>query len=241
MGALVRACEGCYDASKAYRAPFISGKDSLNNQFVTEDGRTIQIPPTLLISGFAPVEKDTRAVSMDAKRAGSKLVAVGVTTNRLGGSHFAMLAGTHAGLAKIAAPCLKAGPANAAAVARAIGAGLVRAAHDASEGGILVAAAEMAFSGALGVSLDLSALPCDGDSGLLARCFAEDASRYLLEVEERDLTALSKQLGSVPHAVIGTFDASGELALAGPGGAQRVKVRALGEAWSGGMAAGGLS
>jgi phosphoribosylformylglycinamidine synthase len=182
-----------------------------------------------------------RAVSMDAKRAGSKLVAVGVTTNRLGGSHFAMLAGTHAGLAKIAAPCLKAGPANAAAVARAIGAGLVRAAHDASEGGILVAAAEMAFSGALGVSLDLSALPCDGDSGLLARCFAEDASRYLLEVEERDLPALSKQLGSVPHAVIGTFDASGELALAGPGGAQRVKVRALGEAWSGGMAAGGLS
>ena len=77
MGALVRACAGCYDAAKAYRAPFISGKDSLNNQFVTEDGRTIQIPPTLLISGFAPVEKDTGAVSMDAKQAGRKPVKVG--------------------------------------------------------------------------------------------------------------------------------------------------------------------
>jgi phosphoribosylformylglycinamidine synthase len=93
MGALVRACEGCYDAAKAYRTPFISGKDSLNNQFVTEDGRTIQIPPTLLISGFAPVAEDVRAVSMDAKAAGNALVLVGKTTNRLGGSHFAMLAG----------------------------------------------------------------------------------------------------------------------------------------------------
>ncbi len=241
MGALVRACAGCYDASKAFRAPFISGKDSLNNQFVTEDGRTIQIPPTLLISGFAPVEKDSRAVSMDAKRAGSRLVAVGTTTSRLGGSHFAMLAGTHAGSPKIAAPCLKTGPANAAAVAGAIRAGIVRSAHDASEGGVLVAAAEMAFSGGLGLSLDLSKLPCDGEVGFLARAFAEDASRYLLEVEESDLPALAKALGAVPHAVIGSFDASGELALAGAGAVARAKVRALGEAWSGGMAAGGFS
>ena len=241
MGALVRACAGCYDAAKAYRAPFISGKDSLNNQFVTEDGRTIQIPPTLLISGFAPVEKDTRAVSMDAKRAGSRLVAVGTTTNRLGGSHFAMLAGTHAGSPKIAAPCLKTGPANAAAVARAIHAGVVRSAHDASEGGMLVAAAEMAFSGGLGLALDLSKLPCDGEAGFLARAFAEDASRYLLEVDEADLPALAKALGAVPHAVIGSFDGSGELALAGAGGVARAKVRALGDAWSGGMAAGGFS
>ncbi|MFZ9881153.1 MAG: AIR synthase related protein, partial [Phycisphaerales bacterium] len=123
MGSLVRACEGCYDAAKAFGTPFISGKDSLNNQFVTEDGRTIQIPPTLLISGFAPVAKDSAAVSMDAKRAGSRLVIVGTTSARLGGSHFALLAGTAAGSAAIPAPCLVAGPANAAAVARAIAAG----------------------------------------------------------------------------------------------------------------------
>jgi phosphoribosylformylglycinamidine synthase len=241
MGALVRACAGCYDAAKAFRAPFISGKDSLNNQFVTEDGRTIQIPPTLLISGFAPVEKDSRAVSMDAKRAGSKLVVVGTTSARLGGSHFALLSGTHAGSPKIAAPCLKTGPANAAAVAGAIRAGIVRSAHDASEGGILVAAAEMAFAGGLGLALDLAKLPCDGDVGFLARAFAEDPSRYLLEVDESDLPALAKALGSVQHAVIGTFDGGDELVLDGAGGAKRAKVRALGEAWSGGMAAGGFS
>ncbi|MFM7052374.1 MAG: AIR synthase-related protein [Planctomycetota bacterium] len=232
MGSLVRACEGCYDAAKAYRTPFISGKDSLNNQFVTEDGRTIQIPPTLLISGFAPVARDSAAVSMDAKRAGSRLVIVGTTSNRLGGSHFALLAGTSAGSAAIPAPCLRAGPANAAAVARAIAAGVVRSAHDCSEGGVLVAASEMAFSGGLGLSLDLSALPVAGEVPLLARAFAEDASRYLLEVDEKDLAALKKALGDAPHAVIGAFDATGELSL----GDAKASVKSLGNAWAGGLA-----
>jgi phosphoribosylformylglycinamidine synthase len=230
MGALVRACEGCYDAAKAYRTPFISGKDSLNNQFVTEDGRTIQIPPTLLISGFAPVEEDTRAISMDAKAAGSRLVLVGTTTNRLGGSHFAMLAGITG--AKIAAPSLVDGPKHAAAVARAIRAGVVRSAHDCSEGGFLVAASEMAFSGGLGLTIDPAAMPTEGDVPLVARLFAEDAARYLLEVEEKDLAALAKALGDVPHAVVGAFDATGELRVAGG----TAKTADLGRAWSGGLA-----
>ena len=241
MGSLVRACEGCYDAAKAYRTPFISGKDSLNNQFVTEDGRTIQIPPTLLISGFAPVTKDVNAVSMDAKRAGSKLVLVGSTSNRLGGSHFAMLAGASPSASRLPAPDLVAGPKHAAAVARAIGTGIVRAAHDCSEGGLLVAAAEMAFSGNLGLAVDVAAMPADGDVPFLARCFAEDAHRYLLEVDEKDLASLSKALGDVPHAVIGSFNASGELSLGDGSGMAATKVSALGERWSSGMASGGFA
>ncbi len=234
MGALVRACAGCYDAAKAYRAPFISGKDSLNNQFVTEDGRTIQIPPTLLISGFAPVERDAMAVSMDAKEAGHVLVLVGTTSNRLGGSHFAMLAGAPANAARLPAPDLAAGPAHAAAVARAIRAGLVRAAHDCSEGGLLVAAAEMAFSGRLGLALDLDAVPVaqGAEVPLLARAFAEDASRYLLEVAESDLPALAQALGTAPHAVVGRFDGSGRLSV----GDASVATAHLGERWSGGLA-----
>jgi phosphoribosylformylglycinamidine synthase len=171
---------------------------------------------------------------MDAKRAGNRLVMVGTTTNRLGGSHFAMLTGL--ANARIPAPSLVDGPKRAAAVARAIRAGVVRSAHDCSEGGVLVAAAEMAFSGGLGLALDLAALPVGGpaesDVPLLARAFAEDASRYLLEVEEKDLAALAKALGDVPHAVVGSFDASGELSL---GGAS-AKVAALGKAWAGGLA-----
>jgi hypothetical protein len=74
---------------------------------------------------------------------------------------------------------------------------------------------------------------------LLARLFAEDSARYLLEVDEKDLAALSAALGDVPHAVIGSFDASGELTLVGTGAS--AKVAALGECWSGGFAAAGLA
>jgi hypothetical protein len=93
----------------------------------------------------------------------------------------------------------------------------------------------MAFSGGLGLSLDLSQLPVVGDVPLLSRAFAEDASRYLLEVDASDLPALAKVLGDAPHAVIGSFESHGEFVLTGAAISARVKVAALGEAWSSGM------
>src|SRR6185436_13994765 len=76
LGSLVRAAEGCYDGALAYRTPFVSGKDSLNNQFTTKDGRTIEIPPTLLITGMGIVPDVHRACTMDAKRPGRALIVV---------------------------------------------------------------------------------------------------------------------------------------------------------------------
>ncbi|MBV5333188.1 phosphoribosylformylglycinamidine synthase subunit PurL, partial [bacterium] len=91
MGSLVRAAEACYDGAMAYRTPFISGKDSLKNQFRTQDGRTIMIPPTLLVSGFGIVPDAERACTMDLKAAEHVLVLVGTTGARMGGSHRVML------------------------------------------------------------------------------------------------------------------------------------------------------
>ena len=120
MGELVRASLACYDGATAYGAPFISGKDSLNNQFRTEEGDVIRIPPTLLISGFAPVEAERFVTSMDAKSAGNVLMLVGVTTADLGGAHVTELAGgiLPGGSGEIPLLDLQAGPANAKAVAR---------------------------------------------------------------------------------------------------------------------------
>ena len=97
LGSLVRAAEGCYDGAKAYRTPFVSGKDSLNNQFTTDDGRTIEIPPTLLITAVGIVPSLDRCVTMDAKRVGNVLLLVGETTGAMGGSHHARLFGTPSG------------------------------------------------------------------------------------------------------------------------------------------------
>ena len=228
MGSLVRAAEACLDAALAYRTPFVSGKDSLNNQFTTEDGRTIQIPPTLLISGIGIVHDTERCITMDAKRAGNALVLVGMTHGRMGGSHRCMLGAVDGADSSLPQVDLQAGPAAARAVAACIARGLVASAHDCSEGGVLVAAAEMAFGGGLGLKLDLHAMPCASPLPMQVRAFCEDPSRYLLEVPLDRLTALQQALGPVPHAVIGRLDDGGMLTVAG----ETVPVDALREAWN---------
>src|SRR5207253_8810319 len=66
LGSLVRAAEACRDMALAFNMPFISGKDSLKNEFHAE-GRHIVIPPTLLISAMGKVNDVRRAVTMDLK------------------------------------------------------------------------------------------------------------------------------------------------------------------------------
>ncbi|MEX0885530.1 MAG: phosphoribosylformylglycinamidine synthase subunit PurS [Phycisphaeraceae bacterium] len=189
LGSLVRAAEACYDGAKAYRAPFVSGKDSLSNQFTTEDGRLITIPPTMLISAMGIVEDVRRCVTMDAKRAGNVLVIVGAeTAAAMGGSHYRAVAGA-AGTDHIPRIDLNQAAASARLVARLIAQGLVVSAHDCSEGGLLVAAAEMAFAGRVGLEFSLSALATD-HKDVIAASFAETPGRYLLEVAPSDLQAV---------------------------------------------------
>ncbi len=200
LGRLVRCSHGCYDAAKAYRTPFISGKDSLNNQFTTEGGETICIPPTLLISGFGIVHDIRTCTTMDAKTPGNVLVLVGETTTNMGGSFALQLEPEMNCDTVLPRVDLTQGPLNATAVHKVITSGLVRSAHDCSEGGLLLAAAEMAFSGNLGVKLDLPT-----EHSFETTCFAETPSRYLLEVEPSKLDALLTELESVHTTVVGTF------------------------------------
>jgi phosphoribosylformylglycinamidine synthase len=214
LGALVRAAEACHDGAIAYRTPFISGKDSLNNQFATEDGRTIRIPPTLLISGMGIVPDVRRCVSMDAKAAGNALILIGATDGRMGGSHFEMLQGSAGTIASMPEVDLEAGPRMAAAVAALISAGFVRSAHDCSDGGMLVAAVEMAMAGNLGLRIDLSGLTSADRLSEIAACFAETPSRYVLEIEPRHLEIVRTRLGTAPCEVIGEFNASRRVTVA---------------------------
>src|SRR5260370_35151867 len=91
MGELVRCAQGCHDAAIAYNAPFISGKDSLNNEYADETGRRQAIPGTLLISALGIVPDIERTVSMDLKAPGNVLYLVGETHADLGGSHYSLI------------------------------------------------------------------------------------------------------------------------------------------------------
>jgi phosphoribosylformylglycinamidine synthase len=86
LGSLVRAAEACHDVALAYGMPFISGKDSLNNEYHSGD-RHMFIPATLLISALGRVPDVRRCVTMDLKEPGNQLFLVCVTLEEMGGSH----------------------------------------------------------------------------------------------------------------------------------------------------------
>ncbi|MBN1589074.1 MAG: phosphoribosylformylglycinamidine synthase subunit PurL [Pirellulales bacterium] len=203
LGSLVRAARACHDLSIALGTPFISGKDSLNNEFRPEDAdEPISIPSSLLISAIGQVNDVARCVTMDLKTPGNRLYLVGLTKNELGGSHFAQVESLAGGrVPTVDAPMAKQ---TFAALHRAIDAGLVRACHDLSEGGLAVAAAEMAFAGGCGLRISLDRAPAsDGASHPAVLLFSESNTRLLCEVRPDDAHAFEMALAGVPHAVIG--------------------------------------
>ena len=202
LGALVRAAQACYDGAIAFDAPFISGKDSLNNEFACEDGRTISIPSTLLISAISIVDDVSKCVTMDAKRTSNLLFIVGETKNELGGSHYYKINGClGANVPKID---LKMAPKIAKRIATAIAKGLVVSCHDCSEGGIAIALAEMAFAGGLGIETDLRGLPKSKDAWRTdTQLFSESNSRYIVEVEPENYDTFAKLMLNLPFGQIG--------------------------------------
>jgi phosphoribosylformylglycinamidine synthase len=218
LGALVLAARACHRAALAYGAPFISGKDSLNNEF-RAGGRTLSIPPTLLISVIAPVPDVRRAVTMDLKRPGSRIYLMGGTRAELGGSvyleHLGFAGERAAG--RVPRPDLSRAPALLAALHAAIAAGTTLAVHDLSEGGLAVAAAEMAFAGDLGLDIDLARVPteelpsdCDPDA---TRLYSESCTRFLVEVAAAQAAAFEEHLVGLPCAAIGEVQAAPRLAV----------------------------
>lgn len=162
---------------------------------------------------------------MDAKQAGNVLVMVGETGGELGGGMGWGMGGAHvlsvlqnnnkiSNIDRLVVPQtnLELAPRLAEGVADLIEKGLVKSAHDCSEGGVIVAAAEMAFAGRVGLDIDLNELPT-GNHQLdqFTKAFAESTSRYLLEVKQGDLKQVSQLLDGLPFAVIGEFNTSDRL------------------------------
>lgn len=235
LGRLVRAAEACYDGALAYRTPFVSGKDSLSNQFTTDQGHLITIPPTLLITAMGIVTDITQCVTMNAKSPGSLIVIVGLTKGHLGGSHYQSVADDPSCDHHIPRVDLENGPKHAAAVATLIARGLVVSAHDCSDGGLLVAAAEMAFAGRVGLDLNLDPLPVEGPLDAVSACFVETPSRYLLEITPHCLNAATDVLSSdaVPFAQIGVLGGHDRLTAHQTGRGQLLDepLAALRKAW----------
>jgi len=220
LGSLVRAALACYDLAVALQTPFVSGKDSLNNEFRfnTPDGtrQSIAIPPSLLISALGQIDDVSKAVTMDLKEAGNFLVQVGLTKDEMGGSHFALVQKLAGGnVPQVDVPMANR---TFAALHKAIDAGLVRACHDLSEGGLATGVAEMAFAGGLGARVFLAQVPHQLEANAAATSrllFSESNTRFICEVRPDNLDALKQLLAEVPHAVIGEVVAGDRLEIIG--------------------------
>jgi phosphoribosylformylglycinamidine synthase len=202
LGALVRASQACYDGAMGFGTPFISGKDSLNNEFVCDDGTRIAIPYTLLISAIGIVDDINQCVTMDVKGAGNLIFAVGLTKNELGGSHYYKVNGELG--ANVPTTDLKVAAETAKRLHQAMKHGLIRSCHDCSEGGLATALAEMAFAGGYGIEADLRGLPVSDDCVKTeAMLFSESNSRYLVEVQPENFDAFAKLMLNTPFGQVG--------------------------------------
>ncbi len=231
LGALARASRACYDMATTYGTPFISGKDSLNNEFES-DGRTISIPHTLLISAVGVMEDVKRAISMDFKKSGDLVYIAGTTRNELGGSEYFKTRGftgnnvprVNPRAAKQLMDCLS----------RATEKGLVRACHDCSDGGLGVALAEMSFAGGLGATIHLKSVPLgepiDRDDFIL---FSESNSRFLVEVAPESKDTFEQVMKTTSFAAIGQVTGGETVRVYGLNGRKVVSatLEKLKEAW----------
>jgi phosphoribosylformylglycinamidine synthase len=225
----VRATEAVCALAMTYRTPFVSGKDSLHNQFRAGD-RTIRIPGCILVTAMSVIPDVTATLTTDSKRAGSKLVLVGVTKDELGGSVYYKTKG------ELGANAPRVDHALARSVLhgvhRAISARCVLSAHDLSEGGLGAAVAEMAIGGRLGARVDLAAVRTAGDLSPERLLFSESQSRLLLEVAPDRLDDLRANLHEVPFAVIGEVTQEPQITFArGDTVLARVPVDQAERAW----------
>jgi phosphoribosylformylglycinamidine synthase len=207
LGTLVRAAVACHDIALSYGTPFVSGKDSLNNEFSYDDSsgqrRTVAIPSTLLITALGQVDDVEQCVTMDLKGPGNLLYLIGETKAEFGGSHFHLVHGREGGC--VPTVDSEIAPRIFRALHQAIRQGLVLSCHDLSEGGLAVAAAEMAFAGGVGVCLKLK--PAD----IVRTLFSESNTRFVVEVEPSFESAFLKSCHGLPVEHIGETTATTEM------------------------------
>lgn len=213
LGTLVMTAKGCHDAALAYNAPFISGKDSLNNEYTDETGQRHAIPGTLLISAVGIVPDVQRTTSTDLKQAGDALYLIGETRPEFGGSHANFVRGIDGGTVpqpnRDPLPLMR-------QLHQGIRLGCVNACHDLSEGGLPVALAEMCIGGQLGADITL----LDDPHTLM---MSESSGRFVVSVPAAQIAVFEALFEGLPCARLGMVTQSPTLTIQS-GGARLVHL-----------------
>lgn len=179
LAQLVRSTRGLYDYTTKLGIPCISGKDSMKNDYMIGDVK-ISIPPTLLFSVIGKIDDVRKAVTMDAKKAGDLVYILGTTKDELGGSEYYAMNGFIGN--NIPMVDMDAAIERYESLYQAIQKGIVASCHDCSDGGLGVSLAETAFSGNLGMRINLMHVPVNGLERNDKILFSESQSRFIVTI-----------------------------------------------------------
>ncbi len=214
LAQLVRSNQALDDVCRAYMLPCISGKDSMKNDAVI-DGQKISVPPTLLFSLIGRHKDVRKAITSDFKESGDIIFLLGLTKQEIGASELAFML-RDAGSGGIGTSVPRIDPERNIASYRALtGAmedGLVRSAHDCSDGGLAVSLAESCFGFDGGAEIDLSELFSEDDEldewGAL---FGESLGRIVVSVDPNLADEFQKKMGGHPIFKLGKTTSDGQI------------------------------
>ncbi|MCL2485770.1 MAG: phosphoribosylformylglycinamidine synthase subunit PurL [Endomicrobia bacterium] len=183
LGSLVAAARACYDMSKKFGVPFISGKDSLYNEYAV-GGKNFAIPSALLISAMGVADNVKNTMTMDFKRVGNVIMLLGLTRNELGQSVFSRVNKISGGVVS------EVYPDESLAIMRniykAANKGLIETCHDISAGGIATAVSEMSFAGKKCAKINIDAVAAQKSMTPAEVLFSESNGRFLVEVSPKN-------------------------------------------------------
>jgi phosphoribosylformylglycinamidine synthase len=216
MGQFVGAVQGIAEACVALDYPVVSGNCSLYNE---TNGKPILPCPT--IGGVGLLTDVAKAATIAFKEAGEHIFMIGTTLGHVGQSlYLREIFGREEGAPPPVA--LTAERRHGKFVRNLIAEGEVTSCHDISDGGLLVALAEMALEGDMGFVLSVK----DGDAGFY---FGEDQARYIVTVRDADAFEAKAEEAGIPHLLLGQ---TGGKALAVEGASLDLeKLRVTFEDW----------
>jgi len=215
LGQLKRAVIACYETAKRFRAPFISGKDSMFNDFKGYDSQgrelKISVPPTLLISSLGIVPDVRKCQTLDFKSPGDLIYIIGVTRAELGGSEYlAYLGERDKGERFIgnAVPRVDLGMARARyhSMFQAMEQEIFSAVHAVGAGGIGFGLAKMAMASELGAEIDLDMIPSDQELKTAQLLFSETQSRFIVTVPPDRCRKFEEIFGFEDFAIVGKVE-----------------------------------
>jgi len=199
LGSLIRAALALYDCATSYGIPFISGKDSMKNDYYDGE-KKYSIPPTILITVVGKIDNIERACTAEFKQPGDVIYVLGTTTDELGSSEYYDLFGG------VGNKPPKLNPDEHIPIykklSEAISEGLVSSAHDISDGGFAVAFAECAIYRQFGAEADIQKMPAAAvdERALL---FSESPGRFVVSVRQENVERFEQKMKGTVFSQVG--------------------------------------